>query len=327
VVTGAARPVAPEQFRAHAENLDAVRLLLGEVRVARARVAQDAAGFGSVCGWLLSGLGDRHVKQQELIAYVEETLLGWAQALREVADGGQELKVFVRHDGDVATIDGTPLVEGPAFSSKGIVDSVLSRVERQEWVEPQLGDAAPVAEFAAPVSRWYLALRIGGLHCALTFVDPVRRFVDDLAGAPDVVAADASGWAASSTDLIHLSVLLEQCVEEDIPRRDRLDVRSYHARMAYNVDSLVALAELARSMAVITRQAGELISLTADIVRGIIGDLFATVIAWATGIPAGIPVPSASVQFGTVVATAWRIHAYMDALTTSISQLERSVGG
>ena len=95
-----------------------MRCLLADVRGVREQTVQDAAAFGSVCGWLLSGMSDRHRKQQELIADVEETLLGWAQALRRVADGSRELKVFVRHDDDVATIDGTPLADGPSTHPK-----------------------------------------------------------------------------------------------------------------------------------------------------------------------------------------------------------------
>ena len=208
-----------------------------------------------------------------------------------------------------------------------MMDSVIACVERREWVEPHLADAVPVAEFAAPVDEWFAVLRIGGLRYALTSIEALRRFVDDLGGMPQVVSADAGGWAASCVDLMQLNVLLRQCVDQDMPRRDRLDVRSYQARMAYNVDTLVALAQLARSMAVITRHAGELIGLTADIMRGVIGDLFARVIAWAAGVPAGIPVPSAAVQLGIVVATAWRIQAYLEALALSISQLSRSVDG
>ncbi|MFE9873727.1 hypothetical protein ACFYON_24130 [Micromonospora sp. NPDC005686] len=320
-------PVGPEQFRAHAANLDAVRSLLGEVHAAQERAGQDVAAFGSVAGWLLSGMHDRHVRQQELIAYVEETMFSWADLLRRVADGDQELKTIVRHDDDVATRDGTPVVEGPEHSFEGLQAGVTSRVEQREWIAAPLADAAPVAEFAAPVDDWYAALRVGGLEYALTHIEPLRHLIDGLAGLPRVVACDADGWEANGRDLLCLSVLLRQCVAEDMPRRDRLDVRSYHARMAYNVDALLGLAEVAASMAVITRHAGELVGLTTDIVRGVIGDLFARVIAWVTGVPAGIPVPSAGVQFGIVVVTAWRIHAYIDALETSIGELSRSVDG
>ncbi|MGC4892845.1 hypothetical protein [Micromonospora sp. DT31] len=327
VVTQPAAPIAPQRLLAHADNLDAVRSLLGEVHAARARAAQDVAAFGSVCGWLLSGMTDRHVRQQELTAYVQETMRAWADILRQVADGRQDFTTAIGHDDDARTDGGTPLVEEPESSDDRMMLRVIAHVERREWVDPSLAEAAPVAEFAAPVDDWYAVLRIGGLRYALTHVEPLRHLIDGLAGMPEVCARDAAGWETSAADLRCLGDLLRQCVARDMPAGARLDVRSYHARMAHNVNALIGLADVAAGMAVITRCAGELISLTADIVRGVIGDLFARVIAWATGVPIGVPTPPPHAQFGIVVGTAWRIHAYTEALSTSISELSRSVDG
>lgn len=144
------------------------------------------------------------------------------------------------------------------------MDTVIARVQNREWVEPQLAAAVPVAEFAAPVDDTYAVLRLGGLHHAMTSIDPRRQLLDDLTGIPEVAGSHTTIWRTTGTDLQHLSVLLRQCLEQDLPRRDRLDVRSYRALMGHNVEALTGRAEKAMAMAVITQAAGELILQTRD---------------------------------------------------------------
>jgi hypothetical protein len=184
-----------------------------------------------------------------------------------------------------------------------------------------------VAEFAVPTDPMYIALRAGGLNCALTRVDALRHLLDDLSGTPEVVARHAALWRTIGADLHQLSVFLRQCLDQDLPRRDRLDVRSYRALMSYNVDALIGLAEIAASMAVITKAAGDLILLTRDIIRGVIGDLFARVTVWTFEPSVTATRQVMEIRLGIVVATSWRIHAYITALTDSITTLTRTVDG
>lgn len=326
-IDAARDPVGHGRFRTHATNLDAVRELLAEVRITGRQIGQDQSAFGPLCGWILTGLGDRYARHEEQIAYVEETLLLMVEGLHRVADGKQELKALIRRDGDVMTIDGTPLIDEPSRSLRGLMDSVTARVQNRDWVEPQLAGAAPVAEFVAPVDQMYTALRVGGLHYAMTCIGPLRQLLDDLTGMPDVVASHATLWHTAGVDLQQLSVLLRQCLDQDLPRWDRLDVRSYRALMAHNVEALVGLAETSTAMAVITKAVGDLILLTRDIIRGIIGDLFARVILWTADTSTVISQAVMTTRLGTVVATTWRIHAYITALTTSITTLSRTVDG
>jgi hypothetical protein len=66
--------VDAQQIRAHAARIDAVRQRFGAVRAASAAIAQDDAAYGMLCGWMAGILERRHVRQDNLIAYVAENL-------------------------------------------------------------------------------------------------------------------------------------------------------------------------------------------------------------------------------------------------------------
>lgn len=50
-------------------------------------ISQNDAAYGLLCGWIAGVLESRHVRQDELIAYVEENLSLAVDALRRTADG------------------------------------------------------------------------------------------------------------------------------------------------------------------------------------------------------------------------------------------------
>ncbi|MET8154165.1 hypothetical protein ACIBSW_12580 [Actinoplanes sp. NPDC049668] len=184
-----------------------------------------------------------------------------------------------------------------------------------------------MAEFATPVDQRHAVLRAGGLHYATTHIGPLRQLLDDLAGIPDMAAAHVAVWGTVGADLHQISVLLRECLDQDLPRRDRLDVRSYLALMAHNVNALAGFAELAVAMAVVMRCANDVILLTRDIIRGIIGDLFARVILWIVDSPTASSRDVMEARLGIITATAWRIRAYVDAMMTSIFTLSWTVDG
>ncbi|GAA2492785.1 type VII secretion target [Winogradskya humida] len=66
--------VDAQQIRAHATRVDAVAQQFGDVKGASAAIAQDDAAYGLLCGWVSGILEERHRRQDELIAYVEENL-------------------------------------------------------------------------------------------------------------------------------------------------------------------------------------------------------------------------------------------------------------
>jgi hypothetical protein len=311
------RPVDLQRLRAHASNLDALRARFGTVRSASRQIEQDQAALGPLCGWILTGLGDRHAKQDELVAYVEENLLLAADGLRRVADGNSELTELTSRDSTEETGRRSP---------SEIMANVIAAVRRRDWVEHLLADAAPVVEFAAPVTDSFAALRAGALDWATVNVEPLRRMLDDLTGMPELVASHASLWHTMATDLHGIGAGLRSHLDRDFAGWDRPDGSGYLAMMSHNVEAIAGLAEVSTAMALITKAAGDLILLTRDIVRGLIADLVARMIVWMaeTGV---VPMPVTAAQLATAVATWWRVHAYVTALVTSMTQLSQFLDG
>jgi hypothetical protein len=74
------------QLRAHAGNIDAVKARFGAVKSASTHIAQDDRAYGFLCGWISAILEDKHRKQDELIAYVEESLGIVSEELHSAAE-------------------------------------------------------------------------------------------------------------------------------------------------------------------------------------------------------------------------------------------------
>jgi hypothetical protein len=315
------RPVDLELLRIHASNLDAVRERFGTVRSASRQIDQDQAALGPLCGWIFTGLGDRHTKQDELIAYAEQNLLLAADGIRRVADGRGELTELTRGSG-TASADSNPEPRSPSE----IVSRVIEAVRGRDWVEDLLAEAAPVVEFAVPVSDSFAVLRAGALDWAMAHVEPLRQMLDDLTGMPEVVASHAAIWHTMAADLHGIGADLRSHLDRDLAGSDRPDVSAYLAMMSHNVEAISGLAVVSTAMALITKAAGDLILLTRDIVRGLIADLVARVVLWLAE-TAVVPMPVTAAQLATAVATFWRIHAYVTALVTSMTQLSQYLDG
>ena len=305
--TAAGNQFDPERFRAHAARLDVLRARLGRVRVTIEEFEQDQAAFGRLCGWILTGLDERYARHDELVAYVEETFVLTVEGLTRVADGEQRLAAFLGMPDEAAEPDrDEPGPDDLPRSATEIIDGVLETVSSREWVEPDLAEAAPVAEFAVPVDDTVAVLRAAGLHWATTHVPSLRQMLDDLTGMPDVVAKQADLWARMASDLRVIGADLRQCLDEDFGGVARPDVRAYLDLMANNVEALRGLDATCTAMTVITKAAGDLILLTRDIVRGLLGDLVARVVGWSAG-PGVVPLPVLVARLATVVRTVRRI--------------------
>ncbi|BCJ39377.1 hypothetical protein GCM10010168_63750 [Actinoplanes ianthinogenes] len=306
------------QFRMHAARLAFLRSRLGRIGGDVQRFEKDQAAFGARCGWILTGFGDRVARHGELVAYLEETLLLFVQGFHRVADGTQGFAEMLGMPADdVATMEDR---------ASEIIEDVLETVTSREWVEPLLAEAAPVAEFAAPVGDTFALLRSSALEWAVIRIPELGRMLDDLTGTPEVVARQAAQWKAMATGLDRTAADLQRCLDRDFPATDRADVRAYRAIMGNNVVGLRGLAATSTAMTVLTKAAGDLILLTRDIVRGVLGDLVARVIVWAAG-GAVVPLPVLAARLASVVATAWRIDACLTALVVSIANLSRCIDG
>jgi hypothetical protein len=74
------------QIRAHAAKLGAVQDRFGAIKGASASLTADTAAYGMLCGWMSAILEQRHVRQDQLFAYVEENLRLAAAALVATSD-------------------------------------------------------------------------------------------------------------------------------------------------------------------------------------------------------------------------------------------------
>ncbi|MEV6488071.1 hypothetical protein AB0M20_05425 [Actinoplanes sp. NPDC051633] len=306
-------------MRSHASNVDRLRTRLERVRADARRIGEDQSAFGLVCGWVLTGLGDRYVRHDQLMAYIEESLALVVRGLRRVAAGEERLGDWL----GLARGDAPVAYDRPQSMSH-VVDHLLELVERREWVEPEL-ELAPVAEFVAPVEDDFGALRVGGLRWAMAYAEPVRQMLDDLSGTPEIAAGQATRWTAMAGDLNAIAADLRRCLDRDFAAPAGPDVRAYLDLMSNNVEALKGVAATATAMALVTRSAADLILLTRDIVRGLIGTLLARVIVWTADTSAVVTRDVMAARLATVVATTRRIHAYITALVASVANLSEYV--
>ena len=63
-----------QQLRTHAENVQAVRQRFDAVQSASSNIAGNDQAYGLLCGWISGVLEGRHQKQDELLAFVAESL-------------------------------------------------------------------------------------------------------------------------------------------------------------------------------------------------------------------------------------------------------------
>lgn len=80
----------PEELRAHATNIDAIKDRFGNVKGASSHISQDDQAYGLLCGWISGILEGRHQKQDELIGQVEENLRLVSASLRDNATDYEE---------------------------------------------------------------------------------------------------------------------------------------------------------------------------------------------------------------------------------------------
>ncbi|MFB9662846.1 type VII secretion target [Glycomyces mayteni] len=78
--------VVPDDLRAHAANIDAVRARFADVLSAIDTIAQDNEAYGIICQFLPPILAGRQDEQKELTSMAEENLDLLAQAVRATAD-------------------------------------------------------------------------------------------------------------------------------------------------------------------------------------------------------------------------------------------------
>ncbi|MFC4068199.1 WXG100 family type VII secretion target [Actinoplanes subglobosus] len=201
---------------------------------------------------------------------------------------------------------------------------VLQAVDGGGWADSALAGGAFAAEAVATVIDPFGALLANGLGWALEYFEPLREILDRLTGLPDVVAAHAAAWHDMATELGAMAGDLQSCLTTGTPDWQGEAAATYQNLMANNVDVLGGLSVLADTMSSATRAAGNLVTLTRDLVRDLIADLVARVIIWAGEALLVVTIPVVAAQIASAVAKwAGRIASCTSALITSLSNLTR----
>jgi uncharacterized protein YukE len=83
---GTGYTVDPEELRAHASNLEAIKQRIDAVMNASTFIEQDDEAYGTLCGWIAGCLESRHQTQDRITAYLAENFTIAAEALRACAE-------------------------------------------------------------------------------------------------------------------------------------------------------------------------------------------------------------------------------------------------
>jgi uncharacterized protein YukE len=204
----------------------------------------------------------------------------------------------------------------------------IQAIDSGSWADRTLAGGALAAETAATILDPFSALLSHGLGWAMEHFEPLREILDKLAGMPDVVAANAATWQNIAGELGAMSTDLQGALAGDLPGWQGAAAGTYQSLMANNVNALGGLSVLAETMSSATRAAGNLVTLTRDLVRDLICDLVARVIVWAAEALLVVTIPVVAAQIAVAV-TRWaaRIASYVSALITSLTNLTRLLNG
>ncbi len=159
------------QIVRHAANIEAVRVRFAAVHDASAAIAGEDGTYGRLCRWITETFESKHVRQDELFAYVEENLRLVGESLCTMAEV------------ESAEPDPVRLAAGPSLVAPVKTKVVARGGWNVEHVEPlrdmldQLTGKPDVV--AAHAATWY------------NIAVELRSMADDL---EDFVEYDLSGW-------------------------------------------------------------------------------------------------------------------------------------
>jgi hypothetical protein len=207
-------------------------------------------------------------------------------------------------------------------------EGLIAAIESESWVDDLLAGAAFGAEIVATAIDPFSALLANGLGWAMEYFAPLQQMLDQLAGRPDAVAAQAATWDNIAQELNGTAGDLGTHLGDDLSDWQGRAATAYAAMMGHNVAAVGGLSAVATAMAAATEAAGNLVRATRDIVRDLIADLVARVIVWAAEAIFVVTIPVIAAQITAAVAKwAARILSYTTALVTSLTNLTRLLNG
>jgi uncharacterized protein YukE len=138
---------AADQITRHADNVGVVRVRFAAVKDASAAIARDDNPYGLLCRWVSEDFRAKHVRQDELVAYVEENLRLIGVSLCRVA------RV------EVTALDPARMPAGPSL----IAPVTVRAVARVGWTMEQVASLREVLDqltgrpevIAAHAATWH----------------------------------------------------------------------------------------------------------------------------------------------------------------------------
>lgn len=216
------------------------------------------------------------------------------------------------------------------YTGSGIGESiadVVIAIQNGEWVDASLAGFMTglegVGAFLDPIGT----IASTGISWIMEAVEPLREFLDDIAGDADILTAHASTWNNMAVELLAVKDELDAYVDADIATWSGEAAGAYRERMDFNVEGLDGLSGLCAAMSAATTGAGTLVTITRELVRDIISELVATLLiripVWLGLIATGVGIPLVAAQAtGMVLRVASTLIGVIMALVQSFQALQ-----
>ncbi|MEV0458108.1 hypothetical protein [Catellatospora methionotrophica] len=217
------------------------------------------------------------------------------------------------------------------FSGVGIAESLdmlIDGIDNGSWIDGTLGGATLVIEGAAWALDPFGMLVTAGFGWVVEHVEPLSWCLDQLAGDPDQLRANAQTWRNIAAEHRRIADGYGRGTVADLPDWTGDAAAAYATHAQRSMEMLFALSKIGECMAVIVEASSSLVEAVRTIVRDLIGECIATLLArlplWTAEevFTFGLATPVVAAQVGTVVARwAAKIARIMKALVRSLGNL------
>ncbi|WP_205325234.1 WXG100 family type VII secretion target [Glycomyces sp. YM15] len=216
------------------------------------------------------------------------------------------------------------------YTGSGIGESiadVVIAIQNGEWVDASLAvfmtGLEGVGGFLDPIGT----IASTGISWIMEAVEPLREFLDDIAGDADILTAHAATWNNMAAELLAVKDELDAYIDADIATWSGEAANAYRERMDFNVEGLDGLSGLCAAMSAATTGAGTLVTITRELVRDIISELVATLLiripVWLGLVATGVGIPLVAAQAtGMVLRVASTLIGVIMALVQSFQALQ-----
>lgn len=213
------------------------------------------------------------------------------------------------------------------------VQHLITSIESGSWVDGTIGGISAGLDTLSVVMDPIGSLVSMGIGWVIEHCGPLSDALEKLTGSADQVNSYATTWGNVATGLVTAGEDLKKAVAADMPTWQGEAATAYGKHNGHISNAVSGLGGAAAVLESATRGAGELVATVREIVRDLIADCVATLIArvpvWAAEeiFTLGLATPYVVGQVTSLIAR-WvgRITSFLDALITSISALNKLLG-